>query len=72
MCSKGGSSGSRPGLGGNQQHMRHILGRGRGDEGAKRGEDGKVNSLSSANVDITHSGQAIMENIQKDSLFLHQ
>lgn len=42
MSAKGGSSGSRPGVGGNQQHMNHIWGRGKGDEGAKRGVQGKA------------------------------
>lgn len=60
MSRDGGSSGSRPGLGGNLQHMNRILGRGKGDEGAKRGRTEKqVSSLSSANADVTYCGQAI-------------
>lgn len=37
MSWKGGNSGYRPRHEGNQQHMNHIWGRGKGDEGAKRG-----------------------------------
>lgn len=37
MSRKGGSSGSRPGLGGNQQHMNHILGGGGGGMKEQRG-----------------------------------
>lgn len=60
MSREGRSSGSRPGLGGNQQHMNRILGRGKEDEGAMRGRtERQASSLSSANADITHCGQAI-------------
>lgn len=40
MSSKGGSSGSRPGLGGNQQHMNHILGGGGGGKEMKEQRGG--------------------------------
>lgn len=56
MSRDGGYSGSRPGLGGNLQHMNRILGRGKGDEGAKRGRtERQVSSLA----DVTYCGQAI-------------
>lgn len=65
MNREGGSSGSRSGPGGNQQHMNRVCARGKGDKGAKIGRRERlVSSLSSPNTDITHCGQAFRHTAQ--------
>lgn len=46
MNRNSGSSGLRPGLGGNQQHMNNACGRRKGDEGGGKERKGKEGFLS--------------------------
>lgn len=66
-----GSSGLRPGLGGNQQHMNNACGRRKGDEGGgkeRKGKERKVSCLSSPNI-VTRCGQTIRQ-AQEEIFFL--